>query len=164
VAKNAAALAAGATVAQGLNAAGAAAGHIFTEVWRFAEGSGARPESMIGLAGAGDLVATALAPQSRNRRAGELLAQGVTAAEIERQVGHAVEALESVRLLARAVERAGYPAPVTGALSKLIAGELPLEEWVALVRATVPLRARRRGRAWWRRVFSRRASGAPRAS
>jgi glycerol-3-phosphate dehydrogenase (NAD(P)+) len=71
VAKNAAALAAGATEAQGLNAAGAAAGHIFAEVWRYAEHKGARPESMIGLAGAGDLVATALAPQSRNRRAGE---------------------------------------------------------------------------------------------
>ena len=76
-AKNAAALAAGATEAQGLNAAGAAAGHIFAEVWRFAEAQGARPESLIGLAGTGDLVATALAPQSRNRRAGELLAEGV---------------------------------------------------------------------------------------
>ncbi len=61
-AKNAAALASGATEAQGLNAAGAAAGHIFAEVWRWAEAQGARPESMIGLAGTGDLVATALAP------------------------------------------------------------------------------------------------------
>ena len=76
-AKNAAALASGATEAQGLNAAGAAAGHIFAEVWRYAEIQGGRPESLIGLAGTGDLVATALAPQSRNRRAGELLAQGV---------------------------------------------------------------------------------------
>ena len=37
------ALAAGATEAQGLNAAGAAAGHIFAEVWRYAGGLGARP-------------------------------------------------------------------------------------------------------------------------
>src|SRR5205085_1837359 len=74
IAKNAAALAAGATEAQGLNAAGAAAGHIFAEVWRYAEGLAARPESMIGLAGTGDLLATALARESRNRRAGELLA------------------------------------------------------------------------------------------
>ena len=99
-AKNAAALAAGATEAQGLNAAGAAAGHIFAEVWRYAEGLGARPESMIGLAGAGDLVATALARESRNRRAGELLAAGVPAAEIPARIGQAVEALESVPLLA----------------------------------------------------------------
>ncbi|WP_236262191.1 NAD(P)H-dependent glycerol-3-phosphate dehydrogenase [Conexibacter woesei] len=141
-AKNAAALAAGATGAQGLNAAGAAAGHIFGEVWRYAERQGARPESMIGLAGTGDLVATALAPQSRNRRAGELLAEGVPAAEIPARIGQAVEAMESVPLLARALAGAGIEAPVTDALARLIAGELPLDEWVALVRATVPPPAR----------------------
>jgi glycerol-3-phosphate dehydrogenase (NAD(P)+) len=167
-AKNAAALAAGATEGQGLNAAGAAAGHIFAEVWRFAEARGARPESMIGLAGTGDLVATALAPSSRNRRAGELLAAGVPGAEIPARVGQAVESLESVPLLARGLERAGIDAPVTSALARLIAGELPLDEWVALVRTTVPpparWRARRRSggdgtwarfRAWIRRTFRR---------
>ena len=162
-AKNAAALAAGATEAQGLNAAGAAAGHIFAEVWRFAEKLGARPESMIGLAGAGDLVATALARESRNRRAGELLAAGVPAAEIPGRVGQAVEALESVPLLARALEGAGVGAPVTGALGRLISGELPLDDWVALVRATVPPPAlwRRRPRpGFWRRLAWRLRRGA----
>jgi glycerol-3-phosphate dehydrogenase (NAD(P)+) len=161
-AKNAAALAAGATEAQGLNAAGAAAGHIFAEVWRYAEGLGARPESMIGLAGAGDLVATALARESRNRRAGELLAAGVPADEIPGRVGQAVEALESVPLLALALERAGAqdtaaagdPAPITTALGRLISGELPLQDWVALVRATVPPPARWRRRRGARRTFS----------
>ena len=158
-AKNAAALAAGATESQGLNAAGAAAGHIFLEVWRFAEAQGARPESMIGLAGTGDLVATALAPQSRNRRAGELLAQGIPAAEIPGRIGQAVESLDLVPLLATALHRAGVDAPVTSALSALIDGSLPLDEWVAEVRATVPPPARfvRRGslRRWWARVVSR---------
>jgi glycerol-3-phosphate dehydrogenase (NAD(P)+) len=155
-AKNAAALAAGATEAQGLNAAGAAAGHIFGEVWRYAESLGARPESMIGLAGAGDLVATALARESRNRRAGELLAAGVPAAEIPGRVGQAVEALESVPLLARALLQAGVGAPVTGALGRLISGELPLDQWVALVRATVPppaLWRRRPTPGFWRRMW-----------
>jgi glycerol-3-phosphate dehydrogenase (NAD(P)+) len=137
-AKNAAALASGATERQGLNAAGAAAGHIFAEVWRYAEREGARPESLIGLAGTGDLVATALAPQSRNRRAGELLADGVPAAEIHGRIGQAVEALEAVPLLATALARGGVDAPVTAALGRLIAGELPLDQWVELVRATVP--------------------------
>ena len=175
-AKNAAALAAGATEAQGLNAAGAAAGHIFAEVWRYAAGLGARPESMIGLAGAGDLVATALARDSRNRRAGELLAAGVPAAEIPARIGQAVESLESVPLLARALERAGVEtgtvgdvttedrpdrrAPVTSALGRLISGELPLDDWVALVRATVPppARWRRPQPGFWRRAW-RRATG-----
>src|SRR3954451_12226279 len=159
-AKNAAALAAGATESQGLNAAGAAAGHIFAEVWRYAEAQGARPESLIGLAGTGDLVATALAPQSRNRRAGELVADGVAADDIPGRIGQAVESLESVPLLARAVETAGVEAPVTTGLARLIRAELPLDEWVGLVRTTVPPparfgRAREGGwwarlRAWWR--------------
>src|SRR3954451_12936231 len=153
IAKNAAALAAGATESQGLNAAGAAAGHIFAEVWRYAERQGARPESMIGLAGTGDLVGTALAPQSRTRRAGELLARGVPAAEIPDRIGQAVEALDVVPLLAAALERAGVEAPVTAALRRLIVGELPLEEWVAQVRATVPPPARFGPRGAFRRSW-----------
>jgi len=167
-AKNAAALAAGATEGQGLNAAGAAAGHIFAEVWRFAEVRGARPESMIGLAGTGDLVGTALAPQSRNRRAGELLAEGIPAAEIVPRIGQAVEALESVPLLARALIGAGVEAPVTTGLARLIAGDLPLAGWVDLVRTTVPPPARwplAHGRTpgWWARLRAWLRRGKPAA-
>ena len=84
--------------------------------------------------------------------------RGVSAADIPERVGQAVEALESVPLLARALEQAGFEAPVTVALGRLIAGELPLQAWVALVRATVPPPAlwRRRPRpGFWRRLWSR---------
>ena len=68
-------------------------------------------------------------------------------------------------LLARSIERAGFSAPVTGGLSRLINGELPLAGWVALVRATVPPRARwQRSRGFWQRLrdaLSRRLRGAP---
>ena len=69
-AKNAAALAAGATIAQGYNAAGMAAGDVFAEVPALAAVQGARAETFVGRAGIGDLMATALAPSSRNRAAG----------------------------------------------------------------------------------------------
>ena len=49
--------------------------------------------------------------------------------------GRPAEALETVPLLARAIERAGVEAPVTSALARLIEGSLPLDDWVALVRA-----------------------------
>jgi glycerol-3-phosphate dehydrogenase (NAD(P)+) len=157
-AKNAAALASGATEAQGLNAAGAAAGHIFQEIWRLAESQGGRPESMIGLAGTGDLVATALAPGSRNRRAGEQLGAGVPAAEIPQRIGQAVEALESVPMLAKALADAGIEAPVTSGLSALISGQLSVDNWTALVRTSVPPPAlwRRRVRpGFWARMRAR---------
>jgi glycerol-3-phosphate dehydrogenase (NAD(P)+) len=167
VAKNAAAVAVGATVSQGLNAAGMAASDILMEVLSLAERSGGEARTFVGRGGAGDLVATALAPTSRNRQAGELLAQGVPAAEIPERVGQAVEALETVRLLARAIERAGLEAPVTSALAHLIDGTMPLDRWVELVRAKQPPPARFRRpstwwarlRDWWRRLLRGRGGG-----
>ncbi|MGH2837518.1 MAG: NAD(P)H-dependent glycerol-3-phosphate dehydrogenase [Thermoleophilaceae bacterium] len=155
-AKNAAAVAVGATEAQGFNAAGMAASDIFSEVAALAESRGGQVRTFLGRAGTGDLVATALAPKSRNRSAGELLSQGVPAAEIPERLGQAVEALETVPLLARAIESAGIRAPVTSALARLVAGELPLDDWVKLVRAAQPEPARFRGRlrGWWRRLVA----------
>src|SRR3954453_9110866 len=161
-AKNAAALAAGATIAQGFNAAGMAAGDVFAEVLALAEVQGARAETFVGRAGIGDLMATALAPSSRNRAAGELLAQGVPAAQVPEKLGQVSEALETVSLLARACETADVDAPVISALSKLIDGPLPLEDWVALVRTKQPEPARfaggfwRRVAGWFRRLRARR--------
>jgi glycerol-3-phosphate dehydrogenase (NAD(P)+) len=162
VAKNAAAVAVGATQGQGMNAAGMAAADIFLEVLALAELSGGLPATFVGRAGTGDLVATAIAPSSRNRSAGELLAQGVPAAEIPERVGQAVEALETVRLLAHAIEREGLEAPVTSALARLIEGATPLKDWLELVRAMQRPPARFGARRWWprlraflRRIFRR---------
>lgn len=163
-AKNAAAVAVGATQDQGLNAAGMAAADIFLEVLALAEVSGGKARTFVGRGGTGDLVATALAPTSRNRSAGELLAQGVPASEIPERLGQAVEALDTVELLAKAVQRAGLEAPVLTALAHLIDGSLPLDDWIQLVRAKQPPPARfgrpttwwARLRAWWRRRRARR--------
>ena len=81
-AKNAAALAAAAAFGAGPNAAGAAAGKVFAEIDAYARRAGSQPETFAGLAGTGDLVATVMASGSRNRRAGELLAQGMSGDEI----------------------------------------------------------------------------------
>jgi glycerol-3-phosphate dehydrogenase (NAD(P)+) len=153
VAKNAAAVAVGATQAQGLNAAGMAAADIFLEVLALARASGGQARTFVGRAGTGDLVATALAPTSRNRSAGELLAEGVPADEIPGRVGQAVEALETVRLLAHAIDRERLDAPVVLALAHLIEGSMPLDEWIALVRAKQPPPARfSRPSTWWARL------------
>jgi glycerol-3-phosphate dehydrogenase (NAD(P)+) len=171
VAKNAAAVAVGATQGQGLNAAGMAAADIFLEVLSLAERTGGQARTFVGRAGTGDLVATALASGSRNRTAGELLAQGVPARDIPGRIGQAVEALETVRLLSDAIERAGVEAPVTTALARLIDGSLPLDRWIELVRTKQPAPARFRRprtwwarlRGWWRRAFRGSAAEGPSA-
>jgi glycerol-3-phosphate dehydrogenase (NAD(P)+) len=146
-AKNAAALAAATASAAGPNAAGAAAGKVFAEVDAYARRSGSQPETFAGLAGAGDLVATVLAAGSPNRRAGELLAQGVAASDIAPALGHATEAVDFVPMLAARVRDAGVDAPVLGGLAGLIEGRVEPERWTAALTAPKPSGKADRARA-----------------
>jgi glycerol-3-phosphate dehydrogenase len=140
-AKNVAVLAAAVASIAGPNVAGAAAGKVFAEVDALAQAQGGRPETFAGLAGAGDLVASVVAPRSRNRRAGELLAQGVPGAEIDNALGHAVEAVDSAPLLASAARNAQVETPALDSLAALIEGRIEPEQWTATV--TAPARPTR---------------------
>jgi 1-acyl-sn-glycerol-3-phosphate acyltransferase len=146
-AKNAAALAAAAASAAGPNIAGAAAGKVFAEIDALARARGGRPETFAGLAGAGDLVATVVARGSRNRRAGEMLAQGVPSREIEAVLGHAAEAVASVPLLADAARQAQLDTPALDGLAALVEGRIEPEHWAATVTAPPRRKSRRSIRA-----------------
>ncbi len=132
-AKNAAVLAAAAAAHAGPNIAGAAAGKVFAEIDALARARGGRPETFAGLAGAGDLVATVVASGSRNRRAGELLAQGVSPQEIGAVLGHAAEAVDSVPLLADAARQSHLDSPALDGLAALVQGRIEPERWAATV-------------------------------
>jgi 1-acyl-sn-glycerol-3-phosphate acyltransferase len=134
-AKNAAALAAAAAAPAGPNVAGAAAGKVFAEVEGLARRRGARPETFAGLAGTGDLVATVMAADGRSRRAGELLAAGVPAAEVTPILGQTAEAVDAVPLLAGVLRDEGLQALAVGGLAELIAGRVEPETWSAAVTA-----------------------------
>ena len=134
-AKNAAALAAAVAGASGPNAAGAAAGKVFAEVDVFARRRGGHEETFAGLAGAGDLVATVVAEGSRNRRAGELLGQGVPAASIGDELGQSCEALDGVGLLAATMRREGVPSPTLDRLAALVEGRIEADAFTAAVTA-----------------------------
>ncbi len=134
VAKNAAAVAAAAAEVHGMNAAGIATAEVWRECLEYAKLRGGDPHTFSGLAGVGDLTATILAPNSRNRRAGELLGQGTSATEILAILGQASEGLDTVPLLADTVTKAGIDAPGLAGLARLIAGEISPGEWMAGLR------------------------------
>jgi glycerol-3-phosphate dehydrogenase (NAD(P)+) len=132
-AKNVAVLAAAAASIAGPNVAGAAAGKVFAEVDALARAHGGRPETFAGLAGTGDLVASVVSSHSLDRRAGELLAQGVPAAEIDHALGHAVEAVDAAPLLATAARDARLETPALDSLTALIEGRIEPGEWTATI-------------------------------
>jgi glycerol-3-phosphate dehydrogenase (NAD(P)+) len=76
-----------------------------------------------------------MAPHSRNRRAGELLVQGVTRDQIAPLIGGTAEAIGSVPLLAALCEHERVSAPATQALAALVEGRIAPESWIQGVRA-----------------------------
>ena len=102
---------------------------------------GGQPETFAGLAGAGDLVAAVVASESRNRRAGELLSQGVLPEEIGMLLGHVAEAVDAVPLLASVARAADLETPAIDGLAALVEGRIGPEHWTATV--TKPTRHKR---------------------
>jgi 1-acyl-sn-glycerol-3-phosphate acyltransferase len=142
-AKNAAVLAAAAAGPAGPNVAGAAAGKVFAEVDAIARTRGGRPETLAGLAGTGDLIATVVSSSSRDQRAGELLSQGMRTEEIGAVLGQSAEAVDCVPLLANVARDAHLSTPAIDGLAALLAGRIEPQQWTATVTAPArPARAR----------------------
>jgi len=130
-AKNVIALAAGGADGLGLgdNAKAALVARGLAEMRRFAEAAGARPETFAGLAGMGDLIVTCWSKSGRNRRAGELIAQGATPAEAAAQIGMVVEGLTTAPVLRDLSHRLGIEMPITEGVCTVLDG-VPLSELV----------------------------------
>jgi glycerol-3-phosphate dehydrogenase (NAD(P)+) len=100
---------------------------------------GAKLETFLGIAGVGDLFATASSNLSRNYRAGKLLGQGVPLAQALEEVGQVVEGVStsgSVQLLARKHE---IDLPVFNAIESVIHGQIdPLRAVGALMERDTP--------------------------
>jgi len=131
--KNVLAIAAGIVDAKGLGAS-AHAGLVtrgFAEMRRLAEAMGARPETMMGLSGLGDLILTCGSSQSRNMSLGRALGHGKTLAEI---LGSRVAVTEGVYTAAAAVRLArekGVEMPISEAVHAIIEGRTSVDDAIA---------------------------------
>ncbi|HEY8102893.1 MAG TPA: NAD(P)H-dependent glycerol-3-phosphate dehydrogenase [Gaiellaceae bacterium] len=130
-AKNVIALAAGGADGLGLgdNAKAALVARGLAEMARLAEAAGGKQETFAGLAGMGDLVVTCWSKVGRNRRAGELIAQGTDPDEAVRQIGMVVEGLTTAPVLRDLSRRLEIELPITEGVCAVLGGE-PLHELV----------------------------------
>jgi glycerol-3-phosphate dehydrogenase (NAD(P)+) len=103
----------------------------FAELTRLAVALGARPETVAGLCGLGDLVLTCSSPQSRNMSVGLALGQGLTLEQAlagKVSVAEGVASAPAVRALARKV---GVEAPICEAVAAILAGEVEVDAAIA---------------------------------
>ena len=122
--KNVIALAAGMVVGLGLGANSVAAliTRGLAEMTRLAVAVGARFESMLGLAGVGDLALTCTSEQSRNRRVGRELGRGRRLEEVLGEMHEVVEGVRTTHAVRLLAARRGVRMPITDAVHAVLYG------------------------------------------
>jgi|SRR5215472_427184 len=124
-AKNVIALAAGGVdgLRLGDNAKASLIARGLAEMTRLGEAAGARAETFAGLAGIGDLIVSCCSPKTRNRHAGELIAQGLTADQAVAEIGQTVEGLTTAPVLRDLSRRLGVELPITEGVCAVLSGD-----------------------------------------
>ena len=122
----------------GMNARAALITRGLAEITRLAVALGGRAETMMGLAGMGDLILTCTGSLSRNRQVGLKLAEGLPLAQILSGLGHVAEGVPTAREVQRLAQQHAISMPVTDAVCQLLDGGADPRQVVAALMAREP--------------------------
>ena len=106
----------------GTSAGAALVARGFAEMRRFAEAFGARPETLMGLSGLGDIILTCSSPQSRNYSVGLALGAGRPIPNL------LAEGIATANIARRLADDNGISMPVTAAVAAVLAGSLTVDD------------------------------------
>ena len=125
--KNVLAIAAGIVTGRGLGASAAAAltTRGFAELTRFGKAYGAKPETMTGLSGLGDLILTCSSPQSRNFSFGVALGKGETLDGAAH--GKLAEGAFTAPVLLEMAREKNVDMPISAAVAAVLAEKLSVD-------------------------------------
>lgn len=84
-----------------------------SEITRLGVAMGGSPLTFAGLAGMGDLIATCISPQSRNRTVGKRLGEGLTIEEVIAEMNQVAEGVKSCRIVQQLGREFGVSTPIT---------------------------------------------------
>jgi glycerol-3-phosphate dehydrogenase (NAD(P)+) len=111
-------------MALGLNARAGLITRGMNEMLRLGVALGARPETLMGLSGLGDLVLTCTGDLSRNRRLGLALGRGVAIDEALRQIGQVVESVFTADEVVRLADQHALDLPISAGVRAVLHGEV----------------------------------------
>ncbi|MFI4968812.1 MAG: NAD(P)H-dependent glycerol-3-phosphate dehydrogenase [Lysobacterales bacterium] len=118
----------------GLNARAGLITRGLAEMLRLGAALGSRPETLMGLAGLGDLVLTCTGDLSRNRRLGIALGQGIGLQQAIAAIGQVVESVETVDTVMQLANQHGVELPISALVQRVLREELtPAEGMRALI-------------------------------
>jgi glycerol-3-phosphate dehydrogenase (NAD(P)+) len=118
----------------GLNARAGLITRGLAEMLRLGAALGTRAETLMGLAGLGDLVLTCTGDLSRNRRLGLALGQGIGLQQAIAEIGQVVESVQTVDTVMKLANEHGVELPITALVQRVLHEELtPAEGMRALI-------------------------------
>ena len=128
--KNVLAIAAGIVDGKGLGASAHAAlvTRGFAELRRFGEALGARPETLTGLSGLGDLILTCGSAQSRNMSLGRALGQGQSLAQALGGRTAVTEGVYTAVAVRRIAAEEGIEMPICSAVCDIVEGRISVAD------------------------------------
>ena len=131
--KNVMAIAAGMTAGLGFgsNSVAALITRGLAEITRLARREGAQVETLMGLAGLGDLLLTCTGSLSRNRFVGEELGKGRTLDEIVSELSEVAEGINTARAVKKLADRATLEMPITNEVNAVLYDGKPARDAVA---------------------------------
>jgi glycerol-3-phosphate dehydrogenase (NAD(P)+) len=100
------------------------------EITRLARREGAQMETLMGLAGLGDLVLTCTGSLSRNRFVGEELGKGRTLAAIVSDMNEVAEGINTARAVKKLADRASLEMPITNEVNAVLYDGKPARDAV----------------------------------
>ncbi|MPQ76270.1 NAD(P)H-dependent glycerol-3-phosphate dehydrogenase [Hydrogenovibrio sp. JE_KL2] len=113
----------------GANARAAIISRGMAEMMRFAGLYGATPETLMGLAGLGDLVLTCTDNLSRNRQFGlKLASPKQTSESAQQEIGQVVEGVKAVRVVKAIADEKGLDLPIAEQVYQLVEGNITAKE------------------------------------
>jgi glycerol-3-phosphate dehydrogenase (NAD(P)+) len=129
--KNVLAIGCGIAAGRGLGASAGAAliARGFAELSRFASSRGARPETLMGLSGLGDLVLTCSSSQSRNFSFGLALGRG------EPAPAKLAEGALTAPVLLDMAEKSGVDMPIARAVAEILSGRISVDQAIGILLA-----------------------------
>jgi glycerol-3-phosphate dehydrogenase (NAD(P)+) len=130
--KNVLAIASGIVDGKGFgeSARAATTARAFAELQRFGAAMGARPETLGGLSGLGDLILTCSSTQSRNMSLGAALGKGRSMDDVMAERNSVSEGVHTASILAVLAERHGIEMPISAAVNAIVSGNAGVGETI----------------------------------
>lgn len=122
-------------MALGLNARAGLITRGLNEMLRLNNRLGGRAETLMGLAGLGDLVLTSTGDLSRNRRLGLALGRGQSLREAVREIGQVVESVQTVDEVMRLAGRHDIELPISALVQRVLHEEITPAEGLKIILA-----------------------------